>query len=334
MNTLVVSTYNRPDLLTNFLTRLSQQDLSGFMTRIVDDCSTDPRVQEALVRASRSWPGPIHITYGQENQGISQRINSVLINEFYNNNAEIAVVLDPDVEIDPTDWPQRLVKFLQEHKEVGLVVPDKPGSYLRLHRKDYDEVEWAVSLCYAVRQNVFRLAILQDSYWFDPELYSSQDPDLCYRLRLLGYRIVVMKDCQVKDLGVGQSTVSDKLARSNWHFNQKWNSRLLGRFPYKCPGGFLRWEDWPLNLLFRRLVNAQQRGIEVVATPEKLCDHEAERVSFLACKGNHPSNDTLKKFIDADIWVNEAPDFDKVDPELAEGKRQFDLEKDAGRFKL
>jgi glycosyltransferase involved in cell wall biosynthesis len=336
-----MATYERRELLGRVLNSLSRQRPKVDLLRIVDDCSTDPEIPVMLRYFARKWNesvGPCEVEFKGQNGGASALYNAALDNLFRARKFDHVVMMDSDIVASPDDWPLRLASFLSSHPEIGCVAPDKKGCYLRLHRNGYDEVEWVVSIAYAASRKAYLevtdSANFREGEWCDPALGTVWDCDICYRLRMLGYRVAVLPSVEVTDLGEGKSTVAGNLARANFEFNRKWNRKLLGRFVYKSRGLFLRWEDYPLNALFRRLLNAQQGSLKVEPADQKLSDHSSELVTSLHCSGNVPKPEDLRKFLDMDVSVLRDVEFGDVPNDLAAGKRQFSPEADLAPFSL
>lgn len=326
---LVMTSYNRPEILKKCFSALKDQ-LHGRQLIIWDDGSTDKETLAILTEAEHYRD--VVVNKAPYNVGPAKALNSV-INMAFTTGADAVITLDNDVILGPDDWITKMVEFSAAHPEIGVLAPNKPGCYLRLHRNGYSEVEWAVSLCYLITKRAYQEIVEQDGTWYDESLGSSIDPDLCLRVRMLGYRVGICSQAWVTDLGEGKSTVSKNLGQANFKSNAKWNRRFLGRFLYKSPL-MLRWEEYPPNVLFRRLLNAQEGTLGVLHSDKPFCHHAAEVIIEVACKGNRHPPETLKKVIEADIWVNKDQKVEELDDDLLTGKRKFDLETDAKGFQL
>lgn len=346
---LVITVYNRSEVLKAFLEallyQLTYQNLVVDNIIIVNDASTEVTVSpllESFVIKSQLRGKILRLVNHLENKGTSFSINEGLDIAFTQFKSDYTIIMDSDIRVDAfaahtvekgLNWTYSMVQCIANHPEIGLLAPDRPGSYLRLHRLGgYDEVEWAVSQAYCVSRRAYLETVASDGYWYDPSLCSSQDPDLCYRLRMLGYRIALRTGVSVVDIGGGVIQTSDRITRSNWLFNKKWNERFVGKFVYKSPN-CLKWEDWPLNLQFRRLINAQQDTLTVQPTHGKLCNHTSERVEYLSCIDTHPKSMDLVRFIENDVWVQENQDFEDVRTDLAI-YGVFDMDVDLAGFSV
>lgn len=325
---LILTSYNRPELLSRTIIALAPQIKHIDAIEIIDDGSNNQTINDILKATKYHWGDKLTVLTYSDNSGYSSRINQALMRAFNLESYDYVVTMDNDVKLSPDDWYSRLIEFLHKHQEIGILAPDKPGCYVRLRRPDYDEVEWAVSNCYAINSKAYYdLNSEEETSWLDETLGNSIDPDVCYRVRMQGYRVALMPNVFVEDMGVNLSTVSKNLARDNFLSNAKWNRRFLGNFLYKCPGAFLRWEEYPQNVLFRRLVNVQQGTYDVQPTVSRLSEHQAELVTYLSCRGNNPTPDDLKKLLDKDIRLQN-PQFQDIDPNLTQGKRKFDFDLD------
>ncbi len=306
------------------MTRLERQREHIGLIRIVDDHSTDPRVFE-LIDAFQAKLGKDQciVWKGTRNYGWARRLNEAIASAF-KDGCDQVFTLDSDALPSPVDWLPKLSRFMSEHPEVGMAGPDKPGCYLRLHRDGYDEIEFLITICCGISRAAYEVVTANGEKWYDESLGTSWDADTCYRLRMQGFRIALVPDTRVEDLGgYAASTMSKKkFGRGNYYFNRKWNERFIGRFLYKCPM-MLRFEDYPLNMQFRRLVNAQQRSLRVVKNGPAFCGHASDVVTQLVCTGNHPTPEQLSQYLEEDIWISQQQTLKDVDDELLEGKRCF-----------
>jgi len=332
---LVLFTYNRPELLECVLHNLLLQKRYIPEIQVIDDHSSDERVAHVLKKYRDLWGVGFSSIRHEVNAGLAVRTNQVLHDSFKTGGYDSLIMLDSDIVMESADWFPKMIDFLSNHPEAGIVIPDRPGCYLRLKRPTYQEVEWAITFCYGVTKKVYKDFIANDfvgpkGSWFDENMVTSWDCDTCYRLRMLGYRIALLPSIPLSSLGEDSSTISDKLGRGVTAFNKKWNERLLGRYVYKSPL-MLRWEQFPLNVKFRQMLCAQDNQLSIVGGNHRLCGHEAEIVSQMHCKNNYPRPEMLRKVLDLDIFLSRTP---TIDPELAEGRRLFDIDKDLLPFSL
>lgn len=331
---LLLTTYNRPEILEKVLSNLAKQ-LPGNISKvmIIDDCSDDPKTKSMLMEFYKKFLPLVEIFFHTTNHGNAESLNEGLGHLFFAEKVDYAIVLDSDATAEPVDWTSKLVNFLEAHPEAGVAFPNRPGSYIRLHRNGYDEIEFGITICYAIPKKAY-FAVASDGKWFDTSLTTAWDCDTCYRLRRVGYRVAVVNETTVTDLGVGNSTLpSEKFAKGNFEFNKKWNELLLGPFIYKSPM-MLRWEDYPLNMQFRRLVNQQQGTIERAPSKTNLSGHACERISYLSCNGNFPSQENLQKWLNIDVWIDHNPIWEDIDKDLASGKRLFNHDTDVADFQI
>lgn len=344
--TLIMACYNRSEILKQVLNALWVQKPKADHILFIDDASTDPEVQISLKMFTDRWNedrSKCRFIRKEVNEGTAKAHNEALSIAFNEYQSDLVIALDSDTIIHDNNWYNNITDFSDKHREVGLISPDKPGCYIRLRRDGYDEVEFTIFSCYAVRREVWEAVTQHSGYcvrvntdepvrtvesWYDESLQTSWDCDTCYRIRRLGYRVAVLPGTTVEDLGSNDSTLARNFSCSNFLFNQKWNRILLGRSIYKSRGACLRWEDFPLNVLFRRLVNAQQGTWKVQPATGQLSLHSSDNVSFLACRGNMPTGEELRAFIKADVFIATEQAFEDIDPDLANGKRGFDLARD------
>lgn len=107
---LIITTYNRPDLLKQCLDSLRQSDLSKVNHLVfVDDYSTDSHVLPLISSFGHKFKT---VFASDTNRGIKQSLLTGY--EIGFTNCDLCINLDPDAIVKP-DWIDRLLELKQEH---------------------------------------------------------------------------------------------------------------------------------------------------------------------------------------------------------------------------
>jgi GT2 family glycosyltransferase len=198
---------------------------SGAIVVYVDSCSSDDSVQKArsrhvpVVELDQSVP----LTAARaRNKGfellqeISPRVGFVQF-------------MDGDCEL-VAGWVEAAVRFLSAREDVAVVcgrrreVRVNASPYNRLLELEWDRPTGTVDACggdFMVRASVFR-----DSGGFDPRLIAGEEPELCFRLRRGGWKVVRLENDMTRhDSGV-------------LSLRQSWKRAI--RYGHACTGQALR----------------------------------------------------------------------------------------------
>lgn len=267
---LCITAYDRPDLFKQCLENLIVKYPCGADKIVVSvdgmtAAQSDASGNVAVMSIAQDYYNRKLLTdldYSLNNCGVAKTTNKSIyraslpgIGPYGTHDDCVIIHCDSDTYIQKTGWCKDVVDFLDTHREVGLIAPDIPGRYMRLHRYDYDEIEYALGMVWATRRSVCEEVIdYLGKGFFDEHIQHQFDPDICYRIRMKGYRVGVKDFGKLVDLGVstGDSSRSETVSRGGFEFLKKWNLYFTGQFSYKSPM-MLRWDEFPLNYLWRRL---------------------------------------------------------------------------------
>jgi GT2 family glycosyltransferase len=225
-------------VLPRFLPSVVGATPAGVEIVVVDNGSTDGSVE--LLR--RDFPG-VGLVELDRNHGFAGGYNRGLRQI----EADCLVLLNNDVHT-PHGWLEPLVAALEEHPKVAAVAPKMlawadPASFeyagasggyidilgypfcrgriLETTEQDhgqYDdprEVFWATGACFACRADVFR-----ESGGFDESFFAHQEEiDLCWRMWLGGWRVMVAPSSTVYHLGAGTLAPSPRKLYLNYRNN-------------------------------------------------------------------------------------------------------------------
>jgi len=342
MTTAIVTfAYDRPDLLERMLTCVTKEYPSGVDYLFVfGDGPTNPdvipMVQKCLQLPMADATGigvEIDKNYFVEGAclikhahvGIANGTNTIMDIAAETDGVDVIIRMDGDVQILKAGWANTMAEFMCKHPEIGILAPDLPGRYMRIHRDGYDEVEYVLGAVMAIRTEVYNQLVDYDGEFFDTSLHHQWDPDVCLRTRMLGYRIGVLPVGEFVDLGVGTGDSSNSVSTSlgGFEFLCKWNRKFLGNhYRYKSPY-MLRPDEFPLNYLWRREWLAQFPYNERPRV-DTIQDHKFEMIEVPIT----PSKWLLPQTRDGlriQARYNGIDRFEKVDPELLTGKRGWSI---------
>lgn len=337
---LTLTAYDRPELLKIALENLIVKYPSGAdEIHVVVDRGVgegcEPEINKIISYygekfCSLNTAGDFRSTTLDKNYGVAIATNvSLNIDEDY----DVFVHVDSDTYIEKAGWARKLADFLINNPEVGLAAPDLPGRYMRIKRRGrfmpkdndgYNEIEYALGMIWACRKEVVSKVRSSNALGvFDENIHHQFDPDLCIRIRMLGYRVGIINIGKLVDLGVGtgDSSRSESVQRGGFEFLKKWNEYFLGYFHYKSPGS-LTWPTFPPNFVWRRLWLSQFFENEKIPQV-KLQDHLFDIVNFPWDAGKWNLEGT-RKHLEKDVVLSGTDEFEKVDKELLAGKRQWE----------
>lgn len=227
---VIILNWNGEKLLREFLPSVVEYTPSDLARIIVaDNGSTDGSL--ALLR--EEFP-EVEVMEFQENYGFAEGYNRALKLA----GAELSLLLNSDVKVTE-GWLEPLVDFMREHKDVAACQPKirayrEPekfeyagacGGYLdrngypfcrgRIfgevetdegqYDKELTDLSWATGAALLVRTELYNEAGGLDKLFFA----HMEEIDLCWRLRLMGYKIAVVPESVVYHLGGGSLDASN-----------------------------------------------------------------------------------------------------------------------------
>lgn len=210
-------------MMSRFLGSVVDSAPKGVSVIVADNGSTDNSVEWL----EQHYAGRVEIVRLDRNYGFAEGYNRALAAL----QADYFILLNSDVEC-PRGWCEPLIDYLEQNPSVAAVGPkilsatqrdyfeyagaaggfiDRYGypfcrgrilSTVERDRGQYDnqrEVFWVSGACMAVRAEAFRAA-----GGFDGDFFAHMEEiDLCWRLQLQGWRIVVCPSSWVYHLGGG-----------------------------------------------------------------------------------------------------------------------------------
>lgn len=221
----IILNWNGRKLLERFLPEvIANTDPAVTRLVVADNGSTDDSV--ALLR--EKFADKVDILRFPENLGFAMGYNRAILES---GEHEYAALINSDLATDP-GWDSTLLRFMDEHPEVGAVQPkilsyDDPGRFEYagacggyLDRNGYPycrgrifgtcerdegqydtaaEIFWASGAALMVRRELY-LAV----GGLDPDFFAHMEEiDLCWRIQLAGYKVAVEPAASVRHLGGG-----------------------------------------------------------------------------------------------------------------------------------
>ncbi|MGA2669359.1 MAG: glycosyltransferase family 2 protein [Ignavibacteria bacterium] len=214
---VIILNYNGSKYIVNCLSSVLKSSYDNFEVILVDNASTDDSISivEELFNDER-----IRIVRNSSNLGFCEGNN---IGYKYTN-GDYLVFLNNDTEVDPK-WLDELVKVMESEQKIGIAqskllllnnrqIFDSTGDFLdyyclsmqrgldEIDRGQYDNVEEIFSARGA--SLIIKRKVIKDVGLFDPDFYLGyEDIDLCWRVRLRGYKVMYVPKSIVYHKGNG-----------------------------------------------------------------------------------------------------------------------------------
>lgn len=224
--TIIVLNFNGLKFLKGCFSSLKKQNYPDFEVIMADDCSTDDSV--AFTKKNYPW---VKIFQNKNNSGAPITFNNVIKQV----KTELVVKIDNDIVADK-NWLKEMVIALNQDPKVGLVgskilqyksdeIQDigstldpfgYPLNYLflknKIKKQKIFEVFYVSGCSMLFRKDIFEKVGMFDNKFF---IYKD-DLDLCWRIKLLGYKIVVNLNSKMYHLSgvyAGGTSALDKEGR-------------------------------------------------------------------------------------------------------------------------
>jgi GT2 family glycosyltransferase len=192
---VVMATYNRGTTLEQGLEAVLNQNYprDGYEVIIVDDASSDS-TPDLLERWQDAYPGRLRCLRQQENQGPAAARNQGVATA----QGTLIAFTDDDCIVAP-DWLEQIRRGYDEPDIAGVggqVLPHETDTTIQRYYDQYSPIAQPGMKDGVVRRIVtanasFRRDALLEVGGFDEQVRyaGGEDPDLCFRLRTLGYRL-------------------------------------------------------------------------------------------------------------------------------------------------
>jgi GT2 family glycosyltransferase len=219
---IVIIHWNKVDYLERFLPSVVASDYPNLQIVVADNCSTDESV--AFIR--KNYP-QVKIVQNDANYGYAGGYNKALQHV----KADYYILLNNDIEVG-ANWIKPVIAAMQGDEKIAAAQPkmlqytnkqffeyagaaggfiDKLGYVFckgRLFetceedKQQYEGVQnvfWATGACLFIKADAFHEAAGFDEHFFA----HMEEVDLCWRLQLLGYKVISVPESHVYHLGGG-----------------------------------------------------------------------------------------------------------------------------------
>src|SRR3989338_10578428 len=210
---ILIVTYNNEKDIPHLMESLRHTDYSPEHVHvyIADNNSHDSTI--SLVHTfTHAFPFEYILIEHKENFGFDVANNELYQRAKNEKNSDYVVLLNPDTAVDP-QWLKKLIVCMEQHKEVGAAQsllllksdPEKINSagnalfyggigYVSRMGEKGDTVYYQniAEIGYASGAAVcYRASVLSETGLFYPDFFYLEDADLSWRMRLLGYSIIM-----------------------------------------------------------------------------------------------------------------------------------------------
>lgn len=203
---VVIPAYNRKEELKNCLESLFRQKHSKdkFEIIVVDDGSTDGTEEYIAQIKGNSKPNVVYLK--QKNQGAAVARNTGV----KNSRGDYVAFIDSDC-VASEDWLTSCISLLSTSDQHiagvgGKIIPGftnlvGKGSHLLEFHQYLSEKEKSVRVVPTANLCI-RKKVLDEVGYFDNELRTSQDTELCWRIIKRGYKIIYSPEIVVTHYGI------------------------------------------------------------------------------------------------------------------------------------
>jgi len=219
---IVILNWNGAKMLREYLPSVLRYSREESVVYVADNASTD----DSLELLRQQFP-EVKLILLEKNWGFAEGYNKALEQIA----AEYYLLLNSDIEVTP-NWLSPLISFMDSHQEVAACQPkllsmsdrnqfeyagacggflDRYGypfcrgrvfETMERDEGQYDtpvEVLWATGAALFVRARIYKEVGGLDARFFA----HNEEIDLCWRMRLLGYKIVCLPESKVYHVGGG-----------------------------------------------------------------------------------------------------------------------------------
>ncbi|MBQ7663474.1 MAG: glycosyltransferase family 2 protein [Prevotella sp.] len=219
---IVILNWNGAQMMRRFLPSVLKYSSDDATVYVADNASTDDSVQ----MLKEQFP-ECKLILLDKNWGFAEGYNKALAQI----DAEYYLLLNSDIEVTQ-DWLKPMLRYMEEHQEVAACQPKllseanremfeyagASGGFLdrfgypfcrgrvfetvEEDRGQYDsaaDVLWATGAALFVRARIYKEVGGLDSRFFA----HNEEIDLCWRMRIMGYRIVCLPESHIYHVGGG-----------------------------------------------------------------------------------------------------------------------------------
>jgi GT2 family glycosyltransferase len=237
-----IASWNAPECLQKSIQCIQAKTDGDWKLLVVDNASTDPRTREVIEQA---LPDPrITAEFRDTNTGYAGGVNGVFDWAIRENAHHVAIV-DNDAYVGEQGWNTKMATIMDRHHEVAAVFPLCFSSY-PIKGPNYTEIMWGLGCFFMIS-----VARVKEIGGMDETLGHQEDPDLCQRARMAGWKLAgVPVQVQHTANATTNPAARERIDAGIVRWVDKWASFYGGKgISYHSPN-VLRFADWPVNALY------------------------------------------------------------------------------------
>jgi len=227
---VIVLNYNGKKFVKNCLMSLLSTNYPNFEVLFIDNASTDGSCEYLEREIERLGLSNFKVIRLDKNYGFAKGNNIGI--SLSDPSSELIVLLNNDTEVEP-DWLEKLVAFMEEHKDVGIAqcklrwlknrrlidsaggLIDYIGRVLIIGSGEPDderfskpyEIFYAQGAAIVIRRSLLRkIGLLDEDYFINYE-----ETDLCWRAWLNGARVALVPNSVVYHYGSATISSEDNM---------------------------------------------------------------------------------------------------------------------------
>ena len=285
---VIVVTYNSAECIKTCVYSVLAQEGLAIEVIVIDNVSADKTIEKV-----REIDGDIILICNHENVGFGRACNQGVASS----SGKYVMLLNPDAAFDDKDSLSKLCKAMERNSQWGLTgtrVTEDDGSvdcppslsYPKQDRtsRDFTALPGAIAWVFGASMFIKRDVFLSVG-GFDPQFFlTSEETDLCLRIREKGYEIGFVSDVGVKHIGASSERGRDPY--DTWRLRAPGLYRFwVKHYPKKDARNLVR-KDW-----FRSKYRTIVYGLLA-------CYAGNKSSSWQKYRRNKGISDAAKKFLD------------------------------------
>jgi len=256
--------HNRPEFLEPTLKCLEETLEGSCEIIIANDKTTDPKTNKLITDFVLRMKTKFFVKSYVTNFGNHAKAQNFTMEKA---TGDVLVHIEDDILVGRTNgkdvvlakgWNQIFSKYFETFPEVGQILPAGSGRGEWIPREGYNEFMWGLGALWAITRDVYEKLNTEAGVW-DERLCHQIEPDCNLRVRMLGYRLIELKEFGMIHLGEGDQADSferqAQIIIGVHNMLKKWNNRFVGHWDYDSLFS-MSWDDFPPNVNFRRQLAA------------------------------------------------------------------------------
>lgn len=233
---IIIPLYNGQEHLLELIQSLKNQTYNKIEVIVIDNNSTDDSVE--LLKSLSEKIIPLNIFLNKKNEGYCGGCNEGIKHA----SGEYLLFLSQD-RIMNEDWIEKTVTEINKNKNIGCIIGkvEREGASSPEYGHSYD-VYGSILINSSPHESrlffgggtiIIRKKIIDEIGGFDPEFFIYQeDVDICWRIRLSGYEIKIVKNAICQNKGGGISDTFYDLEKYQIKFDSELVNMPLYKFYY------------------------------------------------------------------------------------------------------